>query len=673
MLFRKHQRNLVPGALRWLSRITLFIVLWNYGALPFLSNSGQALAATTKRVTMSAIVGYAGYYSKTDWVPVNVYIRNDGAQTSALLMMNTNFNVAGERTAGGQYQWAVKLLAHQDTQVQIAVPGSLIFNGTANLVCKIHVSTVSSLHLTGNPLRNVSLTAVLSSNPQAAQFLTGSSGPTGNPVLPVAVPASQMPILSNLYANLLAVVATPTTLRKMSSAQQQALLTWIRLGGMLLVTGTDSAKSSWTPYLPVVYGTAKKVTATGLKKLLAATADSTPTLITNVSGIKSGAKLLTPGLPLIGELTLGRGHIIQTGFSPLQSTLLGWSNNPDLWTEIVKIGSSSNLNALPPLLDDNGILSLASASDVLQPLRIPSLQFWSTGFILYCLLVGPILFVILRRIKREHFAWVILPTISIIATLGIYIFGALQRPAGILTEGVGVIDLAGNGYAEDYGIRSFMSPFAVNTSITTHQPMLLLPLAENNVRQTGSAYVTGDGTSNVSFYDVGRYGVRYVYAAGSVEGQGDIHVSLNVSPFGKAEGRVINQTHYTLHAVALCFKGVMLKIGDMKPGESVMVNQQIDVSSTLTNWLNAYTSYNPQITRGLGRSLGGLASQLGLLSPSLDDNTVMVVATTEDNVPSLPRLQTPQLTASQQTLVLVRSFGHLTNELSGYQMGVPLG
>ncbi|MBX5437317.1 MAG: hypothetical protein IRZ33_08870 [Alicyclobacillaceae bacterium] len=608
-------------------------------------------AQAAARPGMSASVGFAGYYAEDQWVPVDVVLHNPGPRQRAELVVSVNYPLNDNRVELGSLHWLVVLPARGWVHKEIAVPGHVLAaNAPPALYCVVAGRTVARADLSGNPLGNVSLVAMLSPYAQDAQFLTGSTGPDGDPVLPVAVSPLTFPASANLLNGLTAVVARPDVLGALNRSQYAALTTWVKLGGLLVVAGTDGGADVLLPMRP---GPAQSVSGMPLVHYAGSAALLPHKILAASGGLRPGAELLAGSArtPLLAVRDVGRGAVVQTAFDPQQSALLGWPGNVSLWTKVLREGNPEQ-SALPRLLDPNGVLALAAVSDALSPLRVPSLRVWASVFALYALVCGPLLFVWLRRSKRESWAWVLLPAISVLTTACIYGFGASQRPAGILTDGVGVLDLSGDGEAEAYGIRAFMAPFVTSAQAATHSSMLVLPLAEQNVRQLGEAFVRVSDHNVVRFTDVARWGVRYVYAAGAVAGQGRLDARLEAM-FGLI-GTVRNETPYPLHAAALYWNGQLYELGDLRPGQSITLGGRTPSQDVGSNWLLAYAAYNRDIMHGPGRPLGSWAATL--LSGQVNPNQAMLVATTDAQMPALPRLQTAGAVASDQTVVMVRQF-----------------
>ncbi|QSO52596.1 hypothetical protein JZ785_01190 [Alicyclobacillus curvatus] len=619
----------------------------------------EAQAASLK---MSASVGLNGFYDRYGWVPVELRFADVPVSTSAVVSVQVNASFDASRNAGGALEWSVPLVRGRVATREISVPGWVVYSN-AVVDCLVNNEVVAQTRLSGNELGKVAFVGVLSTRAEAAQFLTGSTdGAGGLPVLPMTFAANSLPTNANLLQSLTAVVASPDELGDMNSAHREALLEWVRLGGLLVVTGTSPTPPAFEAgILPLVAGPSHDV-AGSLFARFAGTGSSPPKPVSvSVSSARQEAAIWAGNqtTPLIAALSLGRGTVVQTAFTPTESSLISWSNNASLWTQILGRATAEPQSALPPKLTAQPVDSLASASAVLAPLRVPSLPFWAIIFVIYAALVGPILFIVLRKFRVEPWAWIVLPLISLVTTLGMYSFGVRERPQGLLTEGVGVFDLVGDGTAEGYGVRSFMSPSISPVDVSSSGQMMVLPLSQSDIHAVDSATVYHGTFTVVHYPQVGRWTVHDVVSSGAALNQGQVDLQL-WSTANQLSGIVRNDTPYALHDVALCWNGKLVLVGDMTPGTVITIGKTTAVESAGGSYLTAYSSYNHDLTRGIGRSISNFAAQTNLMRGSTDTTDVMMVATTTDRTPGLPSVVSELRTSSDHSLVLVREFGNVT-------------
>ncbi len=489
----------------------------------------------------------------------------------------------------------------------IAIPGSFV--GQATLTCTVNNVNEVSLPLTGNLLGKVALVAVVSSSPQAAQFLTGSSAGTGGePVMPERILASSLPTDANLLDSLTAITMTPQSLATLTSRQQSALYTWVTLGGVLLITGTSSQHQFGSFALPLSQTATKSGPALPLVSFTGdATADLTGKIPLSGALVDKQADVLagTAKNPYIAESLQGRGVVLQTAFSP--TSIITWQGNAALWTKLIGTGLLDAHPVFPHLNGSDGVYTLTNAGNSLSPLRVPSLKFWGSIFLLYVLAIGPVLFYFLRITKREPWGWLILPVVSLVTTAAIYGFGVSQRPNGLLAEGVGVLELNGQGQAVSYGMTGFTSPFVTRAKAAAGGVQFVLPIAGSTDKHPDGESVMA-GNANVNFTGIPRWGVRYVYSAGTVSHQGSFVATLQ-NTAGMLTGSITNETPYAIHNAALVWGGNVFELKTLNPGDTVWIDGQTAKLSFKDAWLPTYSRYNGDLTHGLGRVLGSYLAE----------------------------------------------------------------
>ncbi|WAH38488.1 hypothetical protein [Alicyclobacillus dauci] len=651
---KRKRKQVLRRFAKW--RVCMTLLLTCFGTLLTCPHQAYAAAVDKPTMWMGATVGYGGYYKKEDWVPVSLTIHHVGPEKNGQLVVRVNQPLLANRRLSGSLQWPVQLPTDGWSQVQITLPGGVLDEG-ATVTCVANGKPLYTADLTGNAVSHVALVAVLAKNNQATQFLAGAST-SSNPVLPVAVNPDGFPTSANVLDSLTAVVTPVSTLEQLSTAQQQALQDWVKFGGLLIVSGTGYGTNMWRSVLPLTPGNSRTVDPHALADFANSTGDSLgKALVVQASGIDGTARLWagTNQTPLLASVSLGRGQVWQTAFSPMDPLLLGWSGDPLMWTALFRHGTETATSAIPLLFDANGALSLASVGDALAPLRVPSLPVFAIVFAIYIALIGPIAFFVLNRFRRAQLAWVLLPLVSVVTTVGIYVFGGAQRPTGLLTDGVGVLDLTGDGTAQSYGVQAFMSPYPGGLDFQMPKGTLAVPMSVQETVPSRDAVVQSGDTTNMLFRNVGRWHVRYVYAAGTDRNTGQFVTELT-SAYGLLFGHVANQTPYTLDHVAIVWENHMYEIGTLKPGQVYELNPT-QVTDT-TEWLSDYGTYNRNLTHGIGRSLGAYLPQF--VSSSTSDNSVapqaMIIGTTTERTSELPKPVHEQDVTSDKTIVLVRQY-----------------
>lgn len=608
--------------------------------------------ADASPVSMAVAVGYGGYYVADEWVPVHVWVRNGGRAEMAKLVLRVGGPSIGDRRVAGELAWPLWLPKGASASTFVDVPGSALAQG-ASLDLVIGNRVVSTSWLGGNSVSHVDLVGVVSDSSQATQFLAGTSA-DGTPVLPVALRAYDLPTSPQALADLSALVASVDELRALSKAQVRALAAWLDQGGMLVVTGTGLAPAELGA-LPISPGAFAVVNGDALASF-AGTSDGPGQIESTAGEIAADARLWagSNAEPLVASEAFGRGHIWQTAFSPLDPDLLAWPGNAQMWTALFHDAGMAQVGdpAVSNLLRPTGGLSLTSVGDALEPLRMPGLSTFGLVLLAYLLAAGPVTFYVLRRLRRAALAWVVLPALSGLTTAGVFALGGSARPAGLLMNGVGVMELLGDGQAYEYGALAIMSPDSGDEILRLPAGDDVLTLQSDNQPVANAGIEHSADATWVSLTDVPRWHVRYVFASGFHDDAGRIQCNFKEA-YGLLFGTVTNETRMTLTNVAVVYDGMLVKLGALAPGQTRSVNASQEVPTS--SWISDYGVYNRQLTHGIGRTLGAYLSSLAAGWHG-GSEAALVLATADGGLPELAAPANDHVVASEKRLVLVREY-----------------
>ncbi|WP_284199055.1 hypothetical protein [Alicyclobacillus sacchari] len=387
--------------------------------------------------------------------------------------------------------------------------------------------------------------------------------------------------------------------------------------------------------MPLMAGALSQVSAQPLADF-AGVEPSAGALATDAAAARGDARIWAGSnqTPLLASEQIGRGQIWQTAFSPMDPHLLAWTGDAQMWTTIFRsaILAKGAASAIPALFSESGALSLTSVGDALAPLRMPSLSTFGAVFLIYMIVAGPLAFLWLHRRRKETWAWAVLPVLSAVTTVGIYAFGGSERPKGLLLDGVGVIDLSGDGNGIAYAAEAFMSPDSGDFRLEFPSGSDVLTLTSDNQPLTKSIVTNRAGATHVLLYSVPRWHVRYLYTSGMDHACGEITTQFTDS-YGLLFGTVENDTPYTLDDVAVFWKGTMVRLGTLVPGQAKTI--PVGGGSTTASWISDYGAYNRALTHGIGRSLGAYLSSW-TPGASANDAQAMIIATTTGRTPQLP-------------------------------------
>lgn len=286
---------------------------------------------------------------------------------------------------------------------------------------------------------------VFNVNPAAPVCGIGDSqGPLAADVSPICATTfliadlTRLPETPMAWENLDALLINGLDTSELTAPQQTALLAWVANGGHLILSG----------------GAALPQTLAGLPETLRIAAPGALQTFTELdTAIIPAGQVTAPGLnygpgaaPLpagdVAHLTaqqpIGQGHVMVIAWDVVQSGSLGWLAESWMTVETLSeetyrsISGQSYFNA-------QWLFAVPSANT-------PQLWHWLIFFPLYILLLGPLTWFLVRRLKRPVLTWALLPAWIVLALLlvALGLNGAFGSSFPLIHE-IAAIRVPGNG------------------------------------------------------------------------------------------------------------------------------------------------------------------------------------------------------------------------------------
>ncbi len=620
------------------------------------SSSFPVMAATNSQASMKINVGFQNYYDPRSWVPVHVTV----STTSRHPLHGEIVYVVSsrDRPFEGQYTWKLPVSTVgtggvQSSSITIGLPG-LFLKGVGELLWENNGQIVMKSHLPGIAISGSEIAGIISLRPESVQFLAGVSSDNGSTELVTAyIPPTSLPSSMPLLESLSYLYIDGSSAALLSPVQIQGILNWVRAGGILLLGGIEPNAGQVDGFLgqsPVV----PSVVLDQPPTLLAKYAGSTG-ILTNESllfgHVTSGAKVLvgSQNSALVAAKTMGRGKIVYVGFDASAPDYLSWSGYAQFWDTLLHSLRAQVLQSSPDLFGTNGVWGLYAASEQFPQMYSPPLWIWETVFGLYVFIVGPVLYFILRRHRRNEMAWLYLPVISLFVAGGIYVLGVMQRPNGILTQSVGMVDLLDHSLTQIAGVEAFMSPQTRSYSIHTTADTWSVPMSEQatgiGTSQTKNEFSGQSG--KISFNKVNAWGGKFVLSLNLYKRFGYVNGTLYREGHSLA-GYVTNQTRFNFTDAAFVVNHQVIAIGPMKKGQSVNISAVLQSVSSRSNVMAGLGTVLASANHGVGKSLFDNSGTF--LRQNIPDGQAMLVAWSHDE-PALLRPDGVTLPATPQWLI----------------------
>ena len=444
----------MPAGCRRVSFATLALM-----AAALVSLAASTAQAAANPVSIAVKVGYSGFVKAGQWMPVAIDVTNKGQDVDGTLEVSTTALANGPPIGPAIYMTHVSLASGATKHLK-----TYVIEDQAPSPVAVRLVQNGQVVATGGSVggsATTTLIGVLSDQPTALDTFAA--------VHPASISASVVHLsLEDLgdsalllrAFDLLAIDDFATD--SLTAAQRGAITDYVQNGGML-VLGTGA---SWRKTLAGVSST-----------LMPMTIDATATLnsvaaLGQLSGVEVASGALNTGAtawlseggrPLLAERFVGGGMVTLATFDWNQEPVAGWSGANVLLRQILVrtlfSSASAQTSALSGAFGGSGSsismrsTALSQVLGNLPGLDLPSLLLIGLLVIAYVLLVGPVNYLTLRALHRRALAWVTLPLIAILASVGAFGAGLFTKGQSVQTNQVSIIHLQAGwdrAYAESY-------------------------------------------------------------------------------------------------------------------------------------------------------------------------------------------------------------------------------
>jgi hypothetical protein len=524
-----------------------------------------APAEGTEGLTMEASALLAGHVRPGAWMAIEVRLRNDGPPISGELRL------AGGSSGKTRFGVAVDLPTQSDKRyVLYAQPPNF---GTELEVALVSAGGVVATRKVGYQLHATDQTLIAVVADDAAAIIAGldlrASDNRPSPAT-VALAPESLPDRVEGWAPLDRLVWQDVDSARLTPEQIEALGAWVASGGRLTIVGGTAGPGFLSafpddllPYRPEATIDIAPETLVGLLGRLPDGAGTLPAL----SGVLGrGRALATNGdRTVAAEVAYGSGNVALIGIDPTIPWIAGTPAGTGLWQRLLPARAATG----PAIADDSQILTAVS--------NVPTLALPPVGGLLlllvgYILLIGPINYIVLRRIDRREWAWITMPALIVVFAAGAFAYGAYLRGSDILVNEVAIVRGAPGtpeGLAQAY--YGIFSPG--RGSYQVHVPGRALLSAPINGDFLGSPdgsasvldVLQGD-PSSVRDLAVAIGGFRVLRAESRVDAP-TLVVDVRLQD-GKLSGTVSNDSSRTLEDAAVILGSTIVRIGDLAAGET---------------------------------------------------------------------------------------------------------
>lgn len=374
----------------------------------------------------------------------------------------------------------------------------------------------------------------------------------------------------------------------LSEEKQQAIFGWVENGGILLVGASDQVERSmgiFSKHLPLNITSEKATVTKGALELLSNGGIFTEDIEVYKATERDGStSILADGETILASsIDLGDGQIIQTTFSLGDQPLSTMDGYGKLLSEILKLQTN-------PMYGWYGGHKLDSIGYELKEKNelFPSFQVTTPALIvtiiIYILLIGPVLYLLLKKIDRREHAWWIIPVVSIVLTLCIFIVAAKDRITNSQINQSVFYKVTGNslsGYYVESILTNRGGDFIFNMDEHTSAFATRGYSGATSDKLHEDSYVVEHANgSTIHLRDVNYWSVQSIIGETNIPNVGNFDIDLTVKD-SKVEGTIKNNFPFRIKDVAIWSGQRQIEIGDIEPNESIEVSKKLSSSVLL--------------------------------------------------------------------------------------------
>jgi hypothetical protein len=532
------------------------------------------VAAAADLPTIEAHALLSGNARIGSWMAIQVHLINDGPAVTGELRL------AGGTQGQTRFGTAVDLPTQSDKRYTLYVQPpafgselavSLTQGDTPVVTTKVKFAIHDGTQL---------MVAVVAERPEGIVANLGLL-PNQNQVAPLVMSLTpeDLPERVEAWSALDRIVWQDVDTDRLSPAQLEALRGWIAGGGRLVIAGGTAGPrilqglpDSLLPYRPVTTTDVPASSLGGILGALPADAAQVPALSGDL--IDGRALATVGGRVVAAERTYGSGQVTLLGFDPTTSWIVDSKAAQGLWRRMLPARTSSGLS----FADDSMLVSAVS--------QLPSLALPPVGGLIillaaYILLIGPVNYLVLRRLDRREWAWLTMPILVVVFTVAAYAFGTALRGNDVIVNEVAIV--RGAVGATDGTGQIYLGVFSPSRGQYQLQvpggALLSSPINGDVFGGTGAAsqldVLQGD-PARVRNLDVGFGSLRTIRAESAVTVP-LVDTDLRLED-GRLKGTVRNASTEPLGDVAVVLGGTVVLLRDLAPGGQATVDMPIESS-----------------------------------------------------------------------------------------------
>ncbi len=378
----------------------------------------------------------------------------------------------------------------------------------------------------------------------------------------------------------------------LKAEQYKALSSWVNKGGTLIIgAGANEGKT-----ISNIDNEFLSIKSRGTKEKNITLVDENLKLIVSDLEVKdSKIKNGSDDNPLTYSLKRGKGEIIVTTFDLGLDPLISSKDAGKFFSNII---SDSTTKLFENNMNGGYMQGYYRASELTRTIPINEIVGVKSLIIvlsLYAVIVGIILYIVLKKINKRDFAWIVIPVISILFTFIIYFMGSATRVNDIVLNQNNIILVDENGKGTAKGYLGIGSKYKSDVIIKKPEDLTMnYATIDNyyygNEEEEGSSILRVKTTysgnnSYFTFNNSDALDMKPFEVVGKEQIISTIESSFNLSE-GNLNGKVKNSLGYDINKLLLVAGRNIWDIGSINKDEEKEIS---DLKTVGSGGLQAYS------------------------------------------------------------------------------------
>ncbi len=390
-----------------------------------------AFPAAAAGVSLTVDPAFQGHFKEGEWVTLWVEVRGDEEAASGEVVVQTEAPPVFGPVSGTRYAVPYSVSAGEAQRVAVSLPNEYSWPVSVSLYADGELVDVQTPDLSWEP-RYTLMVGVLAADDDILNTLSGLRG--GDNVRVVSLTAETLPDSPGLLNSLDLLVVAGYDTGSLTARQLQSLEAWVDRGGTLLLFGGPEGERTLGPLpaslKPVNVSGSAEVSLAPLGDLSGVPLEGTA--VVSAGPLARGTVLARAGEPggggeppvLAAAAPLGSGRVVYLAYDPAGAPVARWAGQTALLDRLVGLSAGR-----PPAFDTDWRVQYAIQQ--VPDWALPSV--WTVVLVLggYLVAVGPVNYLVLRRLDRREWGWVTVPLLSVIFLGAVYGMGSGRFQEGI--------------------------------------------------------------------------------------------------------------------------------------------------------------------------------------------------------------------------------------------------